>query len=172
MKSTIISWDGSFVTCFYKDGLSFCIPLPCMAWQYAAWRDSLHPRSCQSKRMSVDTVAGYQHSRFLDPLGKILLGWTAVSFLCWQSSENLVQKMLIMIMSGVLWRFLWYFLIGPRQANLLLIAYASSEGSGEPVHPRSLARTSAARSYKQWVKRNLRKESQIPGPSEWLGMRS
>ena len=43
-------------------------------------------------------------------------------------------------------RFLVY---GPRQANLVLIAYASSEGSGEPAHPRSLARTSAARSYKQ-----------------------
>ena len=38
---------------------------------------------------------------------------------------------------------------GPRQANLVLNAYASSEGSGEPAHPRSLARTSAARSYKQ-----------------------
>ena len=61
---------------------------------------------------------------------------------------------------------------GPRQANLVLIAYASSEGSGEPAHPRSLARTSAARSYKQWVKRNLQTESQIPGSSEWLGMRS
>ena len=61
---------------------------------------------------------------------------------------------------------------GPRQANLVFIAYASSEGSGEPAHPRSLARTSAARSYKQWVKRNLQTESQIPGPSEWLGMRS
>ena len=36
----------------------------------------------------------------------------------------------------------------------------------------SLARTFAARSYKQWVKRNLQTESQIPGPSEWLGMRS
>ena len=63
-------------------------------------------------------------------------------------------------------------LIGPRQANLVFIAYASSEGSGEPAHPRSLARTSAARSYKQWVKRNLQTKSQIPGPSEWLGMRS
>ena len=61
---------------------------------------------------------------------------------------------------------------GPRQANLLLIAYASSEGSGEPAHPRSLARTSTARSYKQWVKRNLQTESQIHSPSEWLGMRS
>ena len=61
---------------------------------------------------------------------------------------------------------------GPRQANLVLIACASSEGSGEPAHPRSLARTFAARSYKQWVKRNLQTESQIPGPSEWLGMRS
>ena len=28
--------------------------------------------------------------------------------------------------------------IGPRQATLVLIAYASSEGSGEPAHPRSL----------------------------------
>ena len=61
---------------------------------------------------------------------------------------------------------------GPRQANLVLIAYASSEGSGEPAHPRSLARTFVARSYKQWVKRNLQTESQIPSPSEWLGMRS
>ena len=40
-------------------------------------------------------------------------------------------------------------LYGLRQANLVLIAYASSEGSGEPAHPRSLARTSVARSYKQ-----------------------
>ena len=62
----------------------------------------------------------------------------------------------------------WY---GPRQANLVLIAYASSEGSGEPAHPRSLARTFAARSYKQWIKRNLQTESQIRGPSEWLDMR-
>ena len=64
------------------------------------------------------------------------------------------------------------FTNGPRQANLVLIAYASSEGSGEPAHPRSLARTFAARSYKQWIERNLRTESQIPGPSKWLGMRS
>ena len=55
---------------------------------------------------------------------------------------------------------------GPRQANLLRIAYASSEGSGEPAHPRSLARTFAARSYKQWVKRNLQTESQIPGHAQ------
>ena len=60
--------------------------------------------------------------------------------------------------------------VGPREANLVLVAYASSEGSGEPAHPRSLARTSSARSYKQWVKRYLQTESQIPGPSEWLGM--
>ena len=63
-------------------------------------------------------------------------------------------------------------LCGPLQANLVLIAYVSSEGSDEPAHPRSLARTSATGSYKQWVKRNLQTESQIPGPSEWLGMRS
>ena len=38
---------------------------------------------------------------------------------------------------------------GPRQSNLVLIAHASSEGSGEPAHPRSLARTFAPRLYKQ-----------------------
>ena len=63
-------------------------------------------------------------------------------------------------------------LYGPRQANLVLIAYASSDGSGEPAHSRGLARTFAAHSDEQWVKRNLQTESQIPGPSEWLGMRS
>ena len=61
---------------------------------------------------------------------------------------------------------------GPRQVNLVLIAYESSEGSGKPAHPRSLARTSAARSYKQWVKRNLQTENQNPGPSELLGKHS
>ena len=70
----------------------------------------------------------------------------------------------------MLYKFLTSF--GPRQANLVFIAYASSEGSGEPAHPCSLARTSAARSYKQGVKKNLQTESQIPGPSEWLDMRS
>ena len=65
------------------------------------------------------------------------------------------------------WSSSWMFQMsnGPRQANLVLIAYASSEGSGESAH-------SSARSYKQWVKRNLQTESQIPGPSEWLDMRS
>ena len=61
---------------------------------------------------------------------------------------------------------------GLRQANLVLLAYASSEGSGEPAHPLNLARTSAAHSYKQRVKRNLQTETQIPGPAEWQGMRS
>ena len=41
------------------------------------------------------------------------------------------------------------FTNGPRQANLVLLAHASSEGSCEPAHPRSLARTFTARSYKQ-----------------------
>ena len=95
------------------------------------------------------------------------------------NSENIFSPLLILILDNIVaiqtvstdicFHSLKY---GPRQANLVLIAYASSEGSGEPAHPRSLARTFAARSYKQWVKRNLQTESQIPGPSEWLGMRS
>ena len=85
------------------------------------------------------------------------------SYRNWQKSINILKN------NGL---FLKNKPYGPRQANLVLIAYASSEGSGEPAHSRSLARTSAARSYKQWVKRNLQSESQIPSPSEWLGMRS
>ena len=56
---------------------------------------------------------------------------------------------------------------GPHQANLVLIAWAAKVQAS-----RSLTRISANRSYKQWVKRNLQTESQIPGPVEWLGMRS
>ena len=93
-----------------------------------------------------------------------------INILSWHNSEvlffNIQDNLQTLSISFKL------LLFGPRQANLVLIAYASSEGSGEPVHPRSLARTSAARSYKYWVKRNLQTESQIPGPSEWLGMRS
>ena len=36
-------------------------------------------------------------------------------------------------------------IIGPRQANLVLITYASSEGSGETARMRRLAWTFAAR---------------------------
>ena len=39
-------------------------------------------------------------------------------------------------------------LTGPHQANLVLIAYASSEGSGEPAHPRSLA-SESSRTFRQ-----------------------
>ena len=86
-----------------------------------------------------------------------------------QIMNNHAKHLLVL---SLLFCFIYQAWNGPRQANLVLIAYASSEGSGEPAHPRSLARTFAARSYKQWIKRNLQTESQIPGPSEWLGMRS
>ena len=41
--------------------------------------------------------------------------------------------------------FLWHGSNGPRQANLVLIAYVSSESSGEPAHPQPslLAHTSS-----------------------------
>ena len=52
------------------------------------------------------------------------------------------------VVSGQMYRVYWNQ-AGLRQANLVLSACASSEGSGEPAHPRSLARTFAARSYKQ-----------------------
>ena len=49
-----------------------------------------------------------------------------------------------LIFHSHLCKYLYLLLCGPRQTNLVLIAYASSEGSGE-----NIARTSAARSYKQ-----------------------
>ena len=49
---------------------------------------------------------------------------------------------------------IWY--LSPMQAAKVQVS------SGEPVHLRSLARTFAARSYKQWVKRNLQTESLAP----------
>ena len=57
------------------------------------------------------------------------------------------------------------FMYGPGQANLVVTTYASSEGSGDPAPRQNL-------SCSQWVKRNLQTESQIPGPSEWLGISS
>ena len=60
------------------------------------------------------------------------------------------------------------FMYGPGQANLVVTTYASSEGSGDPAPRQNLSC-----SLKQArVKRNLQTESQIPGPSEWLGMSS
>ena len=52
---------------------------------------------------------------------------------------------------------IWY--LSPMQASKVQVSLG-------------IAWTFAARSYKQWVKRNLQTESEIPGPSEWLGMRS
>ena len=84
---------------------------------------------------------------------------------------------MIMIMMMMIWWWWWYdddmmMMIWATSSEFVLIAYVSSEGSGEPAHLRSLVRTSAARLYRQWVKRNLQTESQIHSPSEWLGMRS
>ena len=52
---------------------------------------------------------------------------------------------------------------GPRQANFVLIAYASSEGSGEPAHPRSLARTSAARESRGTFRQKARSLAPLNG---------
>ena len=51
---------------------------------------------------------------------------------------GLPWRLPLLILSSVLLN-VTYTLHGPRQANLVLIAYASSKGSGEPAHPRRLA---------------------------------
>ena len=59
------------------------------------------------------------------------------------------SEMPVLILISQLLEFYQTFFLksfGPRQAKLVLIAFVSSEGSGEPAYLRSLARTSAARS--------------------------
>ena len=43
-----------------------------------------------------------------------------------------------------------YPLIEPAHEIMVLITQATSEGSGEPAHPRSLTRTFAVRTHKLW----------------------
>ena len=65
--------------------------------------------------------------------------WRNFTFNILVNNETTYRKQLFLLTASC----------GPRQANSVLIGYASSEGTGEPAHPRSLARTFAARSYKQ-----------------------
>ena len=69
---------------------------------------------------------------------------------CMKGFQNSTQQVFVYYITGSwLTAIKCHWIYGPRQANLVFIAYATSEGSVEPAHPRSLARTFAARSYKQ-----------------------
>ena len=61
---------------------------------------------------------------------------------------------------------LWY--LSHRQPAK---AQATSEGSGEPAHPRSLDRAFAVRTHKVWKKTNGPTKNQTSSPIEWLRMR-
>ena len=139
-------------------------------------------RACASKQSRqnlrcslIQAVSQEEPSdRKPDPWPLWMAGHAQLTFVMTECSKTQI-RLTGLILHGVLSKFqekacrcscriVWREIYGPRQANLVLIAYASSEGSGEPAHPRSLARTFAARSYRQWVKRKLQTESQIPGP--------
>ena len=55
---------------------------------------------------------------------------------------------------------IWY--LSPMRAAKVQASLRIRAVSPEPLLP----------AHKQWIKRNLQTESQIPGPSEWVGMRS
>ena len=88
-----------------------------------------------------------------------LMAWLNSKDISLAMSEFFNLNMFILLQSlrelneniNVHWKYLMYkymavdFKIITWTANLVLIAYASSEGSGEPAHLRSLARTFAAR---------------------------
>ena len=76
---------------------------------------------------------------------RILVEITSKPVALLESNFLMVFTKSVLFIKGIL-KLMSSGINGPRQANLVLIAYASSEGSGEPAHPRSLARTFAARS--------------------------
>ena len=53
---------------------------------------------------------------------------------------------------------------GPRQANLVLNPYTSSEGSGEPAHPRSLAIPSLLAHISSESRRTFRQKARSLAP--------
>ena len=63
-----------------------------------------------------------------------------------------------------------YFLIEPAHEIMVLITQATSEGSGEPVHRRSLARAFAGRTHKVWKQMKGPTRSQTSSPIGWLRM--
>ena len=90
-----------------------------------------------SKELWILTKHDFEKKRKKRDCDARLLWW-----ICTNLKNTLVNSKACL---KVLRKFI-VILFGPHQANLVLIAYASSEGSGEPAHPRSLARTFAARS--------------------------
>ena len=49
--------------------------------------------------------------------------------------------------------------------------YATSDGSGETTHPRSITRAYAVRTHEVWKKTKGPTKNQISGPTRWLRMR-
>ena len=131
---------------------------------YPVWSVSLLSACRKLEALVIHWAHSEDWSNWADAQADLSLRWMHCNSVCF------VMRRLIN--SNFIFNILTTKSSGPRQANLVLITYACSEGSGEPAHPRSLARTITARSYKQWIKRNLQTENQIPGPSEWLDMRS
>ena len=100
----------------------------------------------QNPNQLVNSERSDPHSH-LRSLPAVFAVRTCMQEPCMKGFQNSAQQAFMYFISGSwLTAIKCHWLYGPRQANLVLIAYASSEGSGEPAHPRSLARTFAARS--------------------------
>ena len=52
---------------------------------------------------------------------------------------------------------------------MVLVTFATSEGSGEPAHPRRLDRAFAVRTHEAWTKGPTK--NQTSSPTGWLRMR-
>ena len=101
-------------------------------------------------------------------------GWS--SHICFLATTSCKCCELLALPSLVHVKCLWFFytiqsgitLYGPRQANLVLIAYASSEGSGEPAHPRSLPESSLLAHTSSELRGTFRQKARSLAPlNDW-----
>ena len=66
---------------------------------------------------------------------------------------------------------LLHVLFEPAREILVLNAQATSEGSGKPAHPGSLARAFAVCTHELWKQTKGQTQNQTSSPTGWLHMR-
>ena len=133
MSTLVYLWGAFVLSCqFYRGKCAGRIRIRIVYW-WNAVTTITHQEGLVSYTRQIDTDASHKH-------------WFSSTII---SIVNMKGKHL----RGFTDSWVSY---GPRQANLVLIAYASSEGSGEPSHP-----------HKQWAKRNLSDRKPDPRP-HWM----
>ena len=79
----------------------------------------------------------------------------------------------LLLRMPVIWFYIMvvYFIIEPAHEIMVLITYATSEGSGKPVQLSSLARAFAVHTHEVWKLTKDPTKNQTSGPTGWLRVR-